>query len=799
MSPHAKISPRPAALLVATLLAALGPASLAHGDVDVSVGNGQKITGTLDPGDETETFRVNIPARARLSVTAKGKKQKGSKDVPRVGIEVFDEEGTDVAAGEIASSGSGSKLRGLTIVVSGEYRVVIAGNGTPGAYKAKIKWKAARTFQDTLQLAPGEPQGVTLDIDAGAVVSFKAAPSKGSPVQARLDRADHDGGTVHTFTPPTGGASSHTEKKVPFDTFGRHTVFLSDETGAGGGTTYKFKVKAPKGVKTPVDVTAKSIAVSDARGGVIGPMGGSVSLDDAPPGSSLEQLVGAGIEVEPGAVGKPTTFVYGRGADIIEIPGGDTRPAGPAVAFGPAGLSFDADVRVILPFDASRFDDPADVRVAVRDSRGRVSLVPAANITVDLVSGIVTVIVAHFSEYQVVQDRVPPVPGDLNADGVGDVIWNIEGDSVRVWFGGSANLTGARLDAPEALFTLAGLLTQFGDTVDTGDLNDDGVEDLVVGAWQGNGSGQVFVFFGGPSFGGTGDAAGLADVVLTTADGFNYGRTVAVGDIIGGPAPDLLVNTGVFSELPRIVIYEGGASFAPANAEDTDVEIIAKDVFQPFAESFRVGDVSGDGKADLVIGSAVSGSPPLDNRGGLRVFLGRVDFTSRSESQADISIDGNANDSMGSISALADFDNDGVLDILTTARLEVSGPLVRVYRGGAALTPGAAPFAQITGSGSFGQRIAFADLNNGGLADVLVGDFGSVFALAGSPTPVSTTSGSVPSRGTGGGFISIRDVTGDGNLDLILVENSGISIFAGPVLLTALSGLGATFRITSSP
>ena len=45
-------------------------ASSAFADLDVQIGNGDKVTSTLNPAGEAETFRFDCPAGAKLTVVA---------------------------------------------------------------------------------------------------------------------------------------------------------------------------------------------------------------------------------------------------------------------------------------------------------------------------------------------------------------------------------------------------------------------------------------------------------------------------------------------------------------------------------------------------------------------------------------------------------------------------------------------------------------------------------------------------------------------------------------------------------
>ena len=93
---------------------------------------------------------------------------------------------------------------------------------------------------------------------------------------------------------------------------------------------------------------------------------------------------------------------------------------------------------------------------------------------------------------------------------------------------------------------------EFGWSFGTGDVNGDGYSDLLVGDYRARGGwGAVSIYLGGPNF----DT--IPDVILNGEGGF--GTTVAGGgDVNGDGIEDVIVGAGNFGSKGRIYIYFGG-------------------------------------------------------------------------------------------------------------------------------------------------------------------------------------------------------------------------------------------------
>lgn len=191
--------------------------------------------------------------------------------------------------------------------------------------------------------------------------------------------------------------------------------------------------------------------------------------------------------------------------------------------------------------------------------------------------------------------------GDVNGDGYADVIVGAPGykDTGRayVFAGGPRGLSAA----PSLTITGESVNDSLGFSVATaGDVNGDGYDDVIMGAFGYDGNtGRIYVFAGGPR--------GLRATPIFTATGQGresyFGRSVATaGDVNRDGYADIIIGaSGYARNTGRIYIYAGSSSGLSATPIFTATGEGIENCFGKSAG--MAGDVNKDGYADVIVGA----------------------------------------------------------------------------------------------------------------------------------------------------------------------------------------------------
>jgi len=366
--------------------------------------------------------------------------------------------------------------------------------------------------------------------------------------------------------------------------------------------------------------------------------------------------------------------------------------------------------------------------------------------------------------------------GDVNGDGYDDVIigapfsaGGIYAGDAYIYFGG-LNLD----NIADVTFGGEAANNRFGKSVSkAGDVNGDGYDDVIIGAWSySSGKGRSYIYYGGAAMNST------ADVTMTGINANDYfGVSVSgAGDVNGDGYADVIVGSEGFSfasNTGRSYIFLGGAVMNNI----ADVTMNGDSANSYFGNIVSdAGDVNGDGYADVIVGARGFRA----NTGRAYVFLGSESMNS----VADLTITGEyADDSFGSsVSTAGDINGDAFSDIIIGAHRAASGAgRAYIYYGGTVMNiyPDVLLTGEIPSTYTFGSSVSSAgDVNRDGFSDVIIGApgyntyTGQAFVYYGSPAMNNASDITLSSEGIntqfGHSVSSAGDLNDDGFPDLII-------------------------------
>ena len=438
--------------------------------------------------------------------------------------------------------------------------------------------------------------------------------------------------------------------------------------------------------------------------------------------------------------------------------------------------------------------------------------------------------------------------GDVNEDGYADVIVGADGYSGEggafVYHGGAAGIS----TTPATIVASGQANAYMGESVSgAGDVNYDGCDDVIVGAkFYSNGQyreGAALVYYGSA----TGIPTTPSAILDINVENAYLGRHVSdAGDMNGDGIADVVVSSTLGGTIPGVAFVFHGGLLGIATGPDAIME--SDQVGAGLVCVSGAGDVNGDGYADVIagapaydngaagggagliyhggpssimmmfltpsasagglgVGASVSGAGDVNGDGYADVIAGSPNYTNgESQEGAACVFHGGASGISPTVAAMMESDQDAALlgfsvsdagdvngdgygDVIVGAFGYDSGEpdegAAFVYHGSAdGITPAAAAMLESDQSyANLGWSVSGAgDINGDGYADVIAGainydngqtDEGAAFVYHGSPSGISTTAAAMVHSGQdtalmGWSVSGAGDVNGDGFADLIV-------------------------------
>ena len=395
--------------------------------------------------------------------------------------------------------------------------------------------------------------------------------------------------------------------------------------------------------------------------------------------------------------------------------------------------------------------------------------------------------------------------GDFNGDGIDDLLigapFATAGD--KKWAGAVKVILSG--DNNEVL-TFWGMSAgdQLGTSMTTGDFNNDGYDDMAIGAYnafyKGSRAGRVYVINGQPNLANRWGSQSVdfnyytPDLALVGAEeGGGFGLNLEAADLDGNGADDLLVGapmttSTVAEKSGEVNVYLGGYG---GLSSYVDMVFPGQTEGERFGTSIAVGDLGGSQAMDIVIGAYKADNGSFQEAGRAYVYMD-IDTYKVQLNKPTSYIEGvEPKGWLGFDVEIGEIERGDDEELLVSSFPYLGdrrGAKVQGFYGGGRLAEeGAVLFASDESTGwvmaeeygetVLGADIELADLNNDGQMEIIVGapgignpksDYaGSVFVFYGGVDSMLTSSVYGENADDWFGYaISSGDYNGDGHADL---------------------------------